>query len=203
MAPGQLAARLTHHQTRESISANAHLKLEFYFVKGASKANAKEKGKAKENGKKDDTNGSKSSIPKKRRSSGGTTAKDKGKGKATADDEDEGGSDLGSISFYDDDDGDEVRLDRPPQSRRLAGPSNLAAAARTHSDDYEEIDIYGSDLEDNEEDVVYDWSHSMRDEPRAKRRRKSWGVNEGGTQSAKSLNIVKEGDNEVMVLSSD
>jgi len=168
-------------------------------VKGAS--TAKTKGKAKENGKKDNANGSKSSIPKKRRSSGGTTGKDqKGKGKAIAVDEDESGSDLGCISGDDD---DKAQFEQPTQCRTLAGPSRIAAAARPHSDDYEEIDIYGSDLEDSDEDVVYDWSHSMRDEPRAKRRRKSREVNESGPQSAYRGTIVKEGGHEVMVLSSD
>jgi hypothetical protein len=192
LAPGQLAARLTHHQTRESVTANANLKLEFYFVKGASKAKAKDKGKAKDNGKKKDANGSKSSIPKKRRSSGGNK------------DEEEGGSDLDSISFDEDDedeDDDQAQYNRPPPKRGPIKPSKNAAAAQKASDEYEEIDIYASDLQDSDSEVTYDWSHSMRDEPRAKRRRKSSDV--GATQSGYKMNIVKEGNHEVMVLSSD
>ena len=194
LAPGQLAARLTHHQTRESVTANANLKLEFYFVKGVSKAKTKDKGKAKDNGKKKDADGSKSSIPKKRRSSGGNK-------------DEEEGSDLGSISFEDDDDEDEaddqVQHNRPPPKRAPARPPRNVAAAQTLSDEYEEVDIYASDLEDSDSEVTYEWSHSMRDEPRAKRRRKSSDTNIGGTQSRYRMNIVKEGDNEVMVLSSD
>ena len=192
LAPGQLAARLTHHQTRESVRANANLKLEFYFVKGASKAKAKDKGKAKDNGKKKDADGSKSSIPKKRRSSGGN--------------KDEEGSDQGSISFEEDDEDDEadaqVQHDRPTSKRALRPPRNVAAAQRP-SDEYEYLDIYASDLEDSDSEVTYDWSHSMRDEPRAKRRRKSSDNNIGGTQPGYRMNIVKEGGYEVMVLSSD
>ena len=195
---------MTHHQTRQSVSASANLKLEFYFVKAASKAKAKEN----EKGKKKDVNGSKSSIPKKRPSSGG-----KGKGKATAGDRDEeGGSDPESISFDEDEEGEEdedvdqvqqVQRNRPPLKR--GGPSRNGAAAQTLSDEYEEIDIYASDLEDSDPEVTYDWSHSMREEPRAKRRRKSSDtkIDVGGTQAGYRMNIVKEGGNEVMVLSSD
>ncbi|KIM36716.1 hypothetical protein M413DRAFT_449052 [Hebeloma cylindrosporum] len=197
LAPGPLAARLTHHQTRESVSSNANLKLELYFVKAASKAKAKDKGKAKDTGKKKDVNGSsKSSIPKKRRSSG-----------ANKDEDAEERSDGGSVSFEDDEDDDERdnlgHRNRPPSKRGAVMPSRTAAAAHTASDGYEEIDIYASDLDDSDSEVTYDWSHSMRDEPRAKRRRKSSDTNVGGTQAGYRMNIVKEGDNEVMVLSSD
>lgn len=193
LAPGQLAARLTHHQTRESVTANANLKLEFYFVKGASKAKAKEKGKAKDKGKTKDADGGKSSIPKKRRSSGGNK-------------DEEGGSELDSISFDEDgedEEDDRAQHNRPPSKRGHFKPSRNTAAAQTASDGYEEIDIYASDLEDSDSEVTYDWSHSMREEPRAKRRRKSSDTNVGATQSGYRMNIVKEGDNEVMVLSSD
>ena len=168
-------------------------------MKGASKAKAKENDK----GKKKDTNGSKSSIPKKRPSSGG-----KGKGKATAGDKDEEGE--SDISFDEDDeeeeegeDFDQVQRNQPPLKR--GGPSRNGAATQTLSDEYEEIDIYASDLEDSDSEVTYDWSHSMREEPRAKRRRKSSDtkIDAGRTQSKYRMNIVKEGGNEVMVLSSD
>lgn len=152
VAPGNLAARLAY-QTRDAIISSSKVKVEFYFLKPASKTKGKKKT--------DDT--AKTKIPRKRVSSG--TASKKGKEKAIFD------SDEDDLSSSDEDD--------------VVVPDYVG----TGPEPFDPDDMYASDSTDE----GYDWeTFPAQEEPPPKRRRKSDG-----------FTVVKEGDHEVMVLSSD
>lgn len=153
VAPGNLAARLTY-QTRDAIISSSKVKVEFYFLKPASKAKGRKKT--------DDP--AKAKIPRKRVSSG--TASKKGKERAIFD-SDEG--DLSSSDVEDD-----------------AGIPDYVGAA---PEPFDPDDMYASDSIDEGDE----WeTFPVQKEPPRKRRWKSDG-----------FTVIKEGDNEVMVLSSD
>ncbi|KAF8970329.1 P-loop containing nucleoside triphosphate hydrolase protein [Flammula alnicola] len=180
IAPGQLAARLNYH-TRESVNSS-RLKLEFCFLKKASKTKSKSK-------KKSDAP-SKPIIPRKRTSAGSTSKKGKGQAVLDSDDGDLSVSDIISSD-------DEIE-----QNAGWLMDYAKAGSSQTVPKEFDYDDMYASDsVKDSEEDEgVQDWEiYTPRDEPRRKHRRKG----EEKATNGLRINIIKEGDNDVMVLSSD
>jgi len=175
IVPGGMSHRILH-RTREDILGNPPVKLEYYFLKKDNKKRAKKSEGA-----------SKTSIPKKRRSTGSA----KGKGKALAD----GQSDSELDESDDDISTDDIECNVVESSGKTgkAGPSKAATTT------FDSDDMYASDSQDDES-VGYDWSYSMRDEPRPKRRRKDEPTNSGDSGRV-TMHIIKEGEKEVMVLS--
>lgn len=191
LAPGPLAARLRYH-SRESVTSSK-VKVEFHFLKST-------KTKAK---KRDDTG--KAKAPRKKTVEGGSK---QGKKKAVL---------GGELSSEEDDDlfvSDDTGKVKAPQKRMSDGNSKKGKnkAVYIDSDDgelssVEEDDFVVTDYTkplapqidsddictSDEEDAVYDWeTFAVRDGPPSKRRRKSGG-----------FKVIQEGENEVMVLSSD
>ena len=181
VAPGRLAARLSYH-TRQSIKGEVKRKLEFLFTSSRIKSGTKRKS----------GDSSQLSGPKKRKVSG-KSSKAKGKMKAVEpDDQDDFGDEDEPTVIYSDQDGIEdasfLSNDDAPQ-----GPSQKLL------DNHVPDDIYGSDNDDDADD--YQWSRSLLEEPRP--RFKPHVKNQTKASNRFTMNIIQEGDNEVMVLSSD
>ena len=177
LAPGPLAARLSHH-TRHSIGGGIKHKLEFLFTTSP-KINSGTKRKSGDS--------SQPAGPKKRKVSG-NSRKAKGKMKEVEpDDQDDLGNevDLEDISFLSDDEAP-------------AGPSQKFLDKNIPDEMYE---VFDDNLNDEDSTDSYGWSHSLREEPPARIRPHS----KNQTQASKrfTVNIVQEGDKEVMELLSD
>ncbi|KAF8156587.1 P-loop containing nucleoside triphosphate hydrolase protein [Crassisporium funariophilum] len=177
IAPGQLAARLSHH-TLQTLRGDVKRKLEFLFV---TKMKTSGRNKAADTGQ--------SSLPKKRKSTA-TSSKEKGKTKAILDSRIDSGDGDEPFAVQSDEDEDEEGYEawskdneKPTSTKQVVGKANFD-------------DMYVSDSED-EDGLAYAWSHSLLEEPRPKRRRKS----DTRDSNVFTMNIIKEGDNEVMVLS--
>ncbi|KAF9556796.1 ATP-dependent DNA helicase [Agrocybe pediades] len=224
---GDLAASIDYH-SRESILGGRTRKLEYYFLKKETKTKKRAEKKKTDGTQGSSGSGSKlpssstSTVPRKRRSTGGAAKEKekgsgKGKGKARAvevledDDDMLSDSNLGERESDDEEEdrisveevleymgvGFESKAGKAPSKPASKAAAGAAAARKSLDSD----DLYVSDSElDDEEKVTYDWSYSMRDEPRPKRRRKE-GVANSGHSSGFTMNIVKEGEREVVVLS--
>ncbi|PPQ78009.1 hypothetical protein CVT25_015565 [Psilocybe cyanescens] len=170
---GKLAPRISH-LSHERITSSAKPKLEFTFAKPAAKKKATKAA--------DGT--SKSTIPKKRPSSGSA----KGKEKEVLDSD--GDDDVSS-------DGEAHHEVMKPSAK---GQKSQTAPQKA-STSFNSNDMYASDSEDD--DIVdCDWILPLKEEPRPKRRRKA-DAESPGTGSGYTMNIVKEGDREILELSSD
>jgi len=185
VAPGPLATRLSYH-TRQSIKGQVKHKLEFLFT--SSKIKSGTKRKSGELGQ--------PSGPKKRKMLG-SSSKAKGKMKAVEpDDQDDfGDEDEPAIVLSDQDDHEDVSFlsnDDAP-----AGPSQKILDKNVPDDIYVSLD---EDFSDDNNDN-YQWSHSFLEASRA--RFKPHSKNQTKASNQFKMNIIQEGDNEVMVLSSD
>ncbi|KIK00405.1 hypothetical protein K443DRAFT_7692 [Laccaria amethystina LaAM-08-1] len=115
-----------------------------------------------------------SSVLRKRKRGAG------GKGKGREDDDDGDDEEDEIVDEHGEDDDWAVRP-APGPSRNLFSPTTLEAVVDDDEDD---------------EDEDYDWSRSMREDPPRKRHK-------GRRKSENGFVMIKEGDNEIMVLSSD
>ncbi|KAJ3491019.1 hypothetical protein NLJ89_g11379 [Agrocybe chaxingu] len=194
---GQQAGRLLYHSREAILAGGASLKVECDFLKAIAKVRASKK---------------KSDETSKRKPE--TSGKTKGKGKAAADD---------------DDDGEYNIIELLTRSQRVSEPKGKG---KRKAEEIDDDDMYASDSaghperdsgdfgddDDGSDDGEYfDWSLTMREGPKlANKRRKSSGdalgvgvdpgaskKTKGRTASGFKMNIVQEGDNEVMELSSD
>lgn len=180
IVPGRLAPRI-ELLSRESIQNSSRAKVEFDFIKPEKKKQPVKKAGGS----------GRSSIPRKRNSEGKGKVTSKGKGKA---DEGKGSKDDDESSV----DGDVSSDDELP-SEVLSSLKGSDRATRSREKEKTQVTRESDDLyaSDSSEEADFDWSYSMRDEPRPKRHKAN--VHEGGFTTT----VVKEGDREVMVLSSD
>jgi hypothetical protein len=182
-----LAARFSNH-TLHSIKGEVKRKLEFLFTSSQVKSGTKRKS----------LDSNRPSGSKKRKVSQ-KSSKAKGKMKSMdPDNQDDFGDEdepahlssdqveLEDISFLSD---NEVRA-----------PSHKKFDKNIPDDDdiYESIDL-SNDNDDNTND--YDWSHSLLEEPGP--RFKPYSKNQPKASNRSTMNIIQEGDNEVIMLSSD
>ena len=176
IAPGPLATRLNHH-TRQSIKGEVKRKLEFLFTSSKIKSGTKRKS----------GDVSQSSGSKKRKVLE-KSSKAKGKMKAVEPDDQD---DFGVEDEYQEDiflSDDEVP----------AGVSQKALDKNVPDDMYESFDENLSD--DNEDSINYGWSHSLLEEPRPA---KPYSINQTKASKRLAMNIIQEGDHEVVELLSD
>ena len=183
VAPGRLAARLSYH-TRQSIKGEVKRKLEFPFTSSTIKSGTKLERKSGDS--------SQLSASKKRKVSE-KSSKAKGKMKAVEpDDQDDFGDEDEPTIIYSDQDGIEdasfLSNDDAPQ-----GPSQKLL------DNHVPNENFSDDNDDDADD--YQWSRSLLEEPRP--RFKAHVKKQTKVSNRFTMNIIQEGDNEVMVLSSD
>ena len=190
VAPGPLAARLSYH-TRQSIEGEVKRKLEFLFTTSKIKTGTKRKN----------VDSSQPFGPKKRKVSG-KSSKAKGKKRAVErdDQDDSGDEDEPAIVLS-----DQVELeDISFLSDEVApGPSRNTFNKNVPDEDddmYQSIDQDFSGKYDGSTNN-YAWSHSLLEEPRARFKPYSKKQTKGPNRS--TMNIIQEGDNEVIMLSSD
>jgi ATP-dependent DNA helicase Q1 len=191
VAPGPAAAKLSHH-TLQSIKGEVKRKLEFLFTSSKIRSGTKRKS----------IDPNQPSGPKKRKVSG-KSGKAKGKMRAVEPDNQDDFADedepaivlsdqveLEDIFFLSDD-------DAPDPSRKILDKN---VPDDDDDDIYESFDQNLSD-DNNDSTNNYEWSHSLLEEPRA--RFKPYSKNQTKTFNRSTMNIIQEGDNEVIMLSSD
>ncbi|TFK39324.1 P-loop containing nucleoside triphosphate hydrolase protein [Crucibulum laeve] len=174
LVPGPFSPQLIH-KSRESL-LDGRRKLEFLFNRPFRKAKAN--SKTEKAGSSKDPN--QATIPAKRKAPP-RTKRSKANDLLFEDEEDE----EGILIVPDSDDESGSWLTNRSEPSRRAGKSN------SHRIPVEEMN------DDDSDEVSYEWSHNLRDDPPAKRRRSD--RNKGIPRT----NIFHEGDNEVLVLSSD
>ncbi|CAA7257395.1 unnamed protein product [Cyclocybe aegerita] len=206
LGPGQQAGRLLYHSRDAILAGGANLKVECDFLKAIAKVRASKK-KLDEAG--------------KRKSK--TSGKTKGKGKGAGEDSNPEDDDDGDIGEYN-------IIEQLTRSRRVSDPKGKGKRKADEMDDDDSMYAsdsaahperglggFGDDNDDSDEGEYFDWSLTMREGPKlANKRRKSSGdalgvgvdvgsskKTKGRTASGFKMNIVQEGDNEVMELSSD
>lgn len=177
VVPGQLAARFIH-ETREKIVNASRPMLEMTFVKQMPKP----RGRLKKN-LEDEEDGDITPPAKKRKTGNG-----KGKGKKSDDIDD------------DDDDVtlDHMYVDNPRPRKNQAAPRPTTKNRNKRGDnvdedsEYEtiEVDVIEDTSDEDSNEVIYDWSMSLREEPVARRKKK---VGNGHSQFPP--------DDEILVLS--
>ena len=175
IVPGQLAPTLVH-LGRKDVEANTRRKVEMVVAKGAAKSRKRTRTAVEKDG-------GLSVLRKRKRGTG--TGKGKGREVSDDDDDDDGYDEEDEIVIADvEEDGEDddwVVRPGPGPSRNLFSPTAPEAMV---------------DEDEDDEDEDYDWSRSMRQDPPLKRHK-------GRQKSKNGFVMIKEGDNEIMVLSSD
>jgi len=184
VAPGPLATRLNHH-TRQSIKGEVKPKLEFFFTSSKIKSGTKRKS----------GDSSQPSGPKKRKVSE-KSSKVKGKMKAVEPDDHDDFGDEDEPTMILSDEGDLPDISFLSDDEVPARLSQKTLDKNVSDDMYESFDENLSDR--NEDSNNYGWSHSLLEEPRPA---KPYSTNQAKTSKRLTMNIIQEGDHEVMELS--
>lgn len=174
---GKLAPRIAF-LSRERVTGSTRPKLEFTFIKPPTKKKATKKASGA---------ASKSTIPKKRPFSESAKGKERELSDEDGDEEDLYVSDP-EVHF-------ENMRSSSTKSRKTRAASQKASRSFNS-------DLHASDSEEDEV-VDCDWELPLQKEPRPKRRRNAEAESSGTGGDGYTMNIVKEGDREILELSSD